>query len=269
MSVTRNPAQAGRFYPSDPEKLKKDVEQYIVKDAKKEAALGIVAPHAGFMYSGKAAGAVYSRVKLPDVFIILGPNHSGMGTDTAIMTEGYWSMPNGNVRINSKLARSILSNAKNLIKDDENAHAYEHSLETQLPFIQYFRKKFSIVPICMRDYSAKTCRAIGKAIADSLDSSVKALIIASSDMSHYESVETAKEKDNLAIDKIVELDPEGLLDTVSVNNISMCGSGPAAVMLFAAKSLGAKKAELVFYNTSGDSSGDYSSVVGYAGILVK
>lgn len=269
MSVTRNPAQAGRFYPSAPEELRKDVEQYIIKDAKKEPSLGIVAPHAGFMYSGKAAGAVYSRVKLPDAFIILGPNHSGMGADTAIMTSGEWSMPNGSVKINSKLAEAILSNAKNVIKDDENAHAYEHSLEVQIPFIQYFRKTFTIVPICMKDYSLKTCRTIGKAIAESLDSSVNALIVASSDMSHYEPHETAKEKDKLAIDEIIKLNPEGLLDTVSVNNISMCGSGPAAVMLFAVKTLGAKEAELVLYNTSGDASGDHSSVVGYAGILVK
>ncbi len=269
MSIVRNPAQAGSFYPAGPEALKKDVESYIIKESTKEKAIGIVAPHAGFMYSGKAAGAVYSRIKMPDTFIIIGPNHTGMGAETSIITGGEWAMPNGNIKINGKLAGLILAGAKNIMEEDEEAQAYEHSLEVQLPFMQYFKKKFTIVPICMKDSSIKTCRALGKAIAGSIESNDNVLIVASSDMSHYEPQETAKKKDRLAIDEIVKLSPEGLLNAVSVNNISMCGSGPVAVMLFAAKTLGAKKAELVIYNTSGDASGDYSSVVGYAGIVVN
>ena len=269
MASHRKPAQAGRFYPADPKELSQEVKNHIDKNAVKEIALGIVAPHAGYIYSGKAAGALYSRIKFPDTIIILGPNHTGLGADTAIITEGEWIMPGGNVFINKELAESILENSKSIIKKDNFSHSKEHSLEVQLPFIQHFTRDFSIVPICMKDYRVDTCRKIGEAIAKSLKHAAKALIVASSDMSHYVSATIAEQKDRLAIDKILALDPEGLLQVVAENHISMCGSGPVAAMLFAVKELGAKKAELVLYNTSGDASGDYSEVVGYASIIVK
>jgi len=267
--MIRKPAQAGRFYMKDPEALREQVEKYIRMDIEKEDVLGIVAPHAGYFYSGKVAGAVYSKVNLPDTIIIIGPNHTGIGAEIAIMAKGEWEMPNGRVKIDSSLAEKLLSQAGAIAEEDEEAHLHEHSLEVQIPFIQYFKTEFTMVPICMRDNRVSTCRELGKAIARAIKSEIPCLIVASSDMTHYESQKDAERKDKLAIDKILKLDSEGLLKTVMERDISMCGAGPAATMIFACKELGAKKSELVLYNTSAEASGDYSAVVGYAGIIVK
>ena len=267
--MIRKPAQAGRFYMKDPEALREQVEKYIRMDIEKEDVLGIVAPHAGYFYSGKVAGAVYSKVNLPDTIIIIGPNHTGIGAEIAIMAKGEWEMPNGRVKIDSSLAEKLLSQAGGIAEEDEEAHLHEHSLEVQIPFIQYFKTEFTMVPICMRDNRVSTCRELGKAIARAIKSEIPCLIVASSDMTHYESQKDAERKDKLAIDKILKLDSEGLLKTVMERDISMCGAGPAATMIFACKELGAKKSELVLYNTSAEASGDYSAVVGYAGIIVK
>jgi hypothetical protein len=267
--MVRKPAQAGRFYMKDPEALREQVEKYLRMDVEKEDVLGIVAPHAGYFYSGKVAGAVYSRVNLPDTIIIIGPNHTGIGAEIAIMADGEWEMPNGKVKIDSSLAEELLSQAGDIAQEDEEAHLHEHSLEVQIPFIQYFKTDFTMVPICMRDYRVSTCRELGKAIAKVIESKSPCLIVASSDMTHYEPHKDAERKDKLAIDKILKIDPEGLLKTVMEKDISMCGSGPTATMIFACKELGAKKSELVLYNTSAEASGDYSGVVGYAGIIVR
>jgi len=267
--MVRKPAQAGRFYMKDPEALREQVGKYIRRDVEKEDVLGIVAPHAGYFYSGKVAGAVYSSINLPDTIIIIGPNHTGIGAEIAIMAEGAWEMPNGRVEIDSSLAKELLSKAGDLAREDEEAHLHEHSLEVQLPFIQYFKTDFAIIPICMRDYRVSTCKKLGRAIAKVVESKAPCLIVASSDMTHYESQKDAERKDKLAIDKILKLDPEGLLKTVIEKDISMCGPGPTATMIFACKELGAKTSELVLYNTSAEASGDYSAVVGYAGVIVK
>jgi len=267
--MVRKPAQAGRFYMKDPEALREQVEKYLRMNVEKEDVLGIVAPHAGYFYSGKVAGAVYSRVNLPDTIIIIGPNHTGIGAEIAIMADGEWEMPNGKVKIDSSLAEELLSEAGDIAQEDEEAHLHEHSLEVQIPFIQYFKTDFTMVPICMRDYRVSTCRELGKAIAKVIKSKSPRLIVASSDMTHYEPHKDAERKDKLAIDKILKLDPEGLLKTIMEKDISMCGPGPTATMIFACKELGAKKGELVLYNTSAEASGDYSAVVGYAGIIVK
>jgi len=267
--MVRKPAQAGRFYMKDPEALREQVGKYIRKDVEKEDVLGIVAPHAGYFYSGKVAGAVYSKVNLPDTIIIIGPNHTGIGEEIAIMAEGDWEMPNGKVKINSILAEELLSEAADLVQRDEEAHLHEHSLEVQIPFIQYFKTDFTMVPICMRDHSVSTCRELGRALAKVIKSKAPCLIVASSDMTHYEPHRDAERKDKLAIDRVLRLDPEGLLKIVMEKDISMCGPGPAATMIFACKELGAKKGELVLYNTSAEASGDYSAVVGYAGLIVK
>lgn len=267
--MVRKPTQAGRFYMKDPEALREQVERYLRSDIEREDVLGIVVPHAGYFYSGKVAGAVYSKINLPDTIIIIGPNHTGIGAEISIMAEGEWEMPNGRVEIDSSLAKELLSEAGDLAQEDEQAHLPEHSLEVQLPFIQYFKTDFTIVPICMRDHRVTTCRELGKAIAKVIKSKTPCLIVASSDMTHYESQKDAERKDKLAIDKILKLDPENLLQTVMENDISMCGPGPTATMIFACKELGAKKSELVLYNTSAEASGDYSAVVGYAGIVVK
>jgi len=253
----------------EPEALREQVGKYVQSDVRKENVLGIVVPHAGYFYSGKVAGAVYSRINLPDTIIIIGPNHTGIGAEISIMAEGDWEMPNGRVEIDSSLAKELLSQAGDLAQEDEQAHLPEHSLEVQLPFIQYFKTDFRIVPICMRDHRASTCKKLGKAIAKAIKSKLPCLIVASSDMTHYESQKDAQRKDKLAIDKILKLAPENLLQTVMENDISMCGPGPTATMIFACKELGAKKSELVLYNTSAEASGDYSAVVGYAGIVVK
>jgi hypothetical protein len=267
--MVRKPAQAGRFYMKEPEALREQVEKYLRRDIKKEDVLGIMAPHAGYFYSGKVAGAVYSKINLPDTIIIIGPNHTGIGAEIAIMSEGEWEMPNGRVEIDSSLAKELLSEAGDLAREDKEAHLPEHSLEVQLPFIQYFKTDFTIVPICMRDQRVSTCRELGKALANVIKSKTPCLIVASSDMTHYESQKDAERKDKLAIDKILKLDAEGLLKTVIDEDVSMCGPGPTATMIFACKELGAKRSELVLYNTSAEASGDYSAVVGYAGIIVK
>jgi len=267
--MVRKPAQAGRFYMRDPEALREQVEKYVRRNIKKEDVLGIMAPHAGYFYSGKVAGAVYSKINLPDTIIIIGPNHTGIGAEIAIMAEGEWEMPNGKVKINSALAKELLSESGGLLQENEEAHLHEHSLEVQLPFIQYFKTDFTMVPICMRDHRVSTCRELGKAIARVIKSKAPCLIVASSDMTHYESQNDAERKDKLAIDKVLKLDPEGLLKTVIEKDISMCGPGPTATMIFTCKELGAKRSELVLYNTSAEASGDSSAVVGYAGIIVK
>ena len=272
----RHPAVAGYFYKGTADSLKQQVQEFIVPDAEKVKALGILSPHAGLMYSGPVAGAVYSRIELPDTFVLIGPNHTGLGAAVSIMCEGEWETPLGNVGIDGTLARSILSKTA-LIREDSLAHLREHSLEVQLPFIQYFKSDFKIVPIQMLDTRLETCLALGRAVGEAIEerrgqraeSKEDVLIVASSDMTHYESARAAKEKDEQAIGHILSLDPEGLYRTIKNYGITMCGFGPTVAMLTACKMLGASKAELIRYQNSGDVSGDYAQVVGYAGIAVS
>jgi len=276
--MDRHPAVAGYFYQSSPKALKEQVSQFSVPVTERKKAIGIIAPHAGFIYSGSVAGAVYSNIELPDTIVLIGPNHTGLGTPVSLMAKGRWETPLGTVEIDEHLAESILSRTPH-IQNDTLAHLREHSLEVQLPFMQYFKSDFKIVPIQMLDTRLETCRDLGNAVAESIASKAlgaagspghKAgvLIVASSDMTHYEQAATAKGKDFKAIQQIVNLDPEGLYRTVKDYGITMCGYGPAVAMLFAAKQLGAKKAELIKYANSGDVSGDYEKVVGYAGIVI-
>ncbi len=264
--MVRQPAQAGRFYPSNTKALKEEIEKYVKRNQVKRAK-GVVSPHAGYIYSGKVAGAVYSRIEVPEKVVILGPNHTGIGYSTAITSEGSWQMPFGGVSIDKELAEKIKENSK-VIKEDSSAHLYEHSIEVQLPFLQYIKSNFTFVPIVMRDYSKDTCLDIGNALAKAIGND-KVLIVASSDMTHYETQSIAEKNDKVAIREILNLDGNTLLNVVEQKDISMCGSGPVASMIFASKSLGANKAELVLYNTSGDITGDYEAVVGYAGIIVE
>ena len=266
--MLRTPAVAGYFYQESPDKLKDQVRKYIRTDLEKTRALGILSPHAGFIYSGAVAGSVYSRVILPDTFIIIGPNHTGMGAPISVFPDGKWKMPNGDVEVDTRLAMAIVEKSKNISPDYE-AHRGEHCLEVQLPFIQYFSTNFKIVPIVMMSTSLEICQELGRAISQAVKEAGKdVLIIASSDMTHYESADTAKEKDNKAIEKVLALDPAGLHATVKGYGITMCGFAPAVTMLYAAKELGASKAALVKYMNSGDVSGDYDQVVGYAGIII-
>lgn len=267
--MRRMPAVAGQFYYDSPEMLSAQVERYIEKGLKREKVTGILSPHAGLMYSGAVAGAVYSRIEFPDTFIIIGPNHTGLGKPISIMSSGEWEMPNGVVQIDGSLAEKILK-ASDEVEDNSYAHLREHSLEVQLPFMQFFSKEFKIVPIVMMVSDLESCLNVGQAIADAIkETNYPVVIVASSDMTHYEPDEEARKKDKKALDKIIALDPEGLHKTVMRERISMCGYAPTVTMLKASIILGAKSAVLVRYMTSGDVSGDYFHVVGYAGVLIK
>ncbi|MFQ5716369.1 MAG: AmmeMemoRadiSam system protein B [Nitrospinales bacterium] len=267
--MNRNPAVAGKFYPADPQALTLEIQSHIQKTEKKIRVIGVVSPHAGFMYSGDVAGAVYSLIDIPETLIILGPNHTGAGPPVSLMARGVWSMPFGEVEIDSELAAAVLQ-ASPTVQEDENAHQREHSLETQLPFIQYFRRDIKIVPICLQRLSLEECGQVSRAIVSAaLQLKRPALIVASSDMSHYESHETASRKDRQAIDQILKRDARGLYETVRQQEISMCGVNPVTVMLMACNNLGARKSELVKYMTSGEVSGDMDQVVGYAGMVVQ
>ncbi len=268
-TTTRQPAVAGQFYPSRAEDLAKDVASYVATAGEKVRALGAVIPHAGYMYSGHVAGAVYARLDLPKRFIILCPNHTGKGEPLAIMSRGTWATPLGESAIDQELA-DALKKTFPLIKEDETAHQSEHALEVQLPFLQVLRPDFQFVPITVGTRQFEVLSALGVSIARVLkDVVADAMILASSDMNHYEGDEATRVKDRRAIDQVLALEPRGLYDTVHEHKISMCGYGPAVAMLTASKLLGAKSAELIKYATSGDVSGDRDWVVGYAGMLVR
>lgn len=267
--MKRHPAVAGQFYPATSQGLSQEVQQYCETPEQKVKAIGMVAPHAGLMYSGKVAGALYSQIKFPDTFILLGPNHTGMGKPASIMTSGEWVIPLGSLKIDSAVAIEIRDNT-DLVMEDSTAHMMEHSLEVQLPFIYYFSDHAKIVPITLMTGSLDFCKTIGEILADIIKrTEYPVSIVASSDMSHYEADSSARVKDKKAIDNILSLNPEGLYETVIKENISMCGFIPATVMLYAAQKLGAEESVLVKYMTSGDISGDYDHVVGYAGILIR
>ena len=267
--MIRNPAVAGQFYPGWPEELREMIKHMTDKDNPRIDALGVVSPHAGYVYSGPVAGAVFSRIKFKDTFVLLGPNHRGAGKPFSIMTQGSWKTPLGEVQINADLAEAILKASTNL-EEDALAHRYEHSLEVQVPFLQYFKPDVTIVPIVLSHADPSVYKEIGKAIARALkQTGAEAIILASSDMTHYEPHEKAKVKDMHAIDAILDLDADELVKRIASYDISMCGYAPAVSLITAVKELGARKAELVKYQTSGDTSGDYSSVVGYAGIIIS
>ncbi|MCI0468720.1 MAG: AmmeMemoRadiSam system protein B [Nitrospirae bacterium] len=267
--MKREAAAAGQFYNGTASMLKREVEGYIIADAPKEKAIGIISPHAGFMYSGHVAGAVYSSIQTPKTFLLIGPNHTGLGASVSIMISGEWEIPIGVISVDEKLGRDIKEHVPCAIEDIQ-AHMFEHSLEVQLPFIRYFSDAARIVPMTVMRASIKECEEIGKGIAESIRNvDYEVVIAASSDMSHYVPDKTARELDNLAIREIINMSPEGLYKTVKEKHISMCGYLPAVIMLYAAKALGAKEARLVKYATSGDVSGDYRHVVGYAGVIVK
>ena len=267
--MTRQPVVAGQFYPAQAAKLKEMIRGMVSETAAREDVIGLVSPHAGYIYSGPVAGAAISRVRFKDTFIILGPNHTGMGKPLSIMTEGTWETPLGPVEIDSELAGRILSGSQHL-QEDARAHQFEHSIEVQIPFLQYFKKDVRIVPITLAYADAATYKELGKEIAQAVkDLKKEVVIIASSDMTHYEPQESAQRKDRKAIEAILELNEDELLRRVNELDISMCGYAPTVALISAARKLGATSAELVRYQTSGDTTGDYSAVVGYAGILIK
>lgn len=267
--MIRRPVVAGQFYPASASELKAMIEVMVKEDVGKEEVIGLVSPHAGYIYSGAVTGAVISRIRFKDTFIIMGPNHTGAGKPLSIMTEGVWQTPLGEVEIDSELGKKILATSKHL-EEDNAAHIYEHSIEVQLPFLQYFKPDFKLVPIVFGYASSTVYKEIGKEIAEAVkELGKKVVIIASSDMTHYEPQESAQKKDRQAIEAILNLDEDELLKRVAEFNITMCGYAPAVSLIVAARELGATGAELVKYQTSGEVTGDFSSVVGYAGIIIK
>ncbi|MBI5682297.1 MAG: AmmeMemoRadiSam system protein B [Deltaproteobacteria bacterium] len=269
MGTIRKPAVAYQFYPGEPDQIKKMIREMVDEKVKKEDAIAIIAPHAGYVYSGRVAGSVYSHVRIPDNIILLGPNHTGLGDTVSVFAGGEWEMPFGGMTVNSELAHLLIEKSHHFI-DDSLAHMREHSLEVQLPFIHHFNPKASIVPVTIMHLGLNDCIEIGKAIAGVIrEYEGDTLVVVSSDMNHYESHEITKKKDKKAIDRILALDYEGLLKTVSRDDISMCGAIPAAIAIITAKELGAAGARLIDYATSGQTSGDYNHVVGYAGIVIQ
>jgi len=269
--VIRQPAVAGQFYPSDPQRLKSLIASLLdKKETKREQAIACVLPHAGYVYSAKVAATALSSIILPDTCIILGPNHTGFGTAASIMTSGKWQMPFGTIDIDDKMAHAILGHSSYL-QEDEVAHAYEHSIEVQLPLIHQIKNAtFRFVPIILASDEKLMYKDIAHSIAMAIRGVREAvLIIASSDMTHYEPQRLAMEKDQKAIEAILALDAGELEERIQRLQISMCGYIPAIVAIMAAKELGARSARLAAYQTSGDVSGDYSSVVGYAGVVIS
>ena len=268
-SSVRHPAVAGQFYPREQSRLMAEVQSYLHVEGEPVSAFGCVAPHAGYVYSGRVAGAVYAHVAIPQRCIVLCPNHTGYGTPLAMMAAGVWETPLGDVPIDSALAGSLLK-AFPLLREDSDAHRGEHAIEVQLPFLVSRRADLRFVPIAIGTRGYEALNGLGKAIARVLsETGDPVLVVASSDMNHYESDAVTRVKDRKAIEKILALDPAGLNEVVTQDHVSMCGYGPTIAMLTAAKEMGATSAELVKYATSGDVSGDRRTVVGYAGIVVR
>ena len=272
-SAVRTPAVAGRFYPGRADELLRDVRQYTSRvevraGIDRIAAIGCVSPHAGYIYSGGVAGAVFSRLEIPEHCVILCPNHTGEGGPLAIMASTTWRTPLGEVEADADLGGRLLRRFPAL-REDSAAHRGEHAIEVQLPFLQVRQPQLKIVPIVIGTRDFEVLHGLGEALAEVIAAREgKVLIIASSDMNHYESDAVTRAKDRKAIARVLALDPRGLWEVVMHEDVSMCGFGPAIVMLTAAKVLGATSATLVKYATSGEISGDYELVVGYAGIVV-
>ncbi len=281
MSV-RKPVVAGYFYEGRKESLIKQIEWafthklgpgYIprVSEERNKESIGFVVPHAGYIYSGPIAAHSYARLASegkPDVFVLLGPNHTGAGEAVSVWSEGAWETPLGYANIDVDLAKEIISNSR-YARPDKLAHYEEHSIEVQIPFLQYLFKDVSIVPISImyqvpeisEDLATSIFKASSKLGRDTV-------VIASTDLTHYEPHERAVEKDKVVLDKIKSLDPVGLFDVVLRKNISMCGVAPVMTLLYYAKLSGSSGAEVLKYGTSGDVSGDKTLVVGYSAVRI-
>ncbi len=263
--MLRSPTAIG-FYQGNPDDLEKSIKQSIPDISKHENALGAVVPHAGYIYSGRTAGCVYVALPHADTYVILGPNHTGMGSQVAVSTD-VWATPLGDVYVDQDFVNMLPGN---VIDCDEMAHLGEHSIEVQLPFLQYTQKDFKIVPICISNQYEETALRIGEEIVEAAQKSRKrVIIIASSDFTHYQPANIAHEKDMSVINAILDFDIHKMYSILYELNATVCGYGAIAAMLYAAKKLGASTSELLDYSTSGDATGDNSSVVGYAGIIVE
>jgi AmmeMemoRadiSam system protein B len=279
MPKVRRPTQAGAFYEATHESLQRQISSCFtsklgpgklpeVNMAGPRNVIGLVCPHAGYMYSGPVAAHAYGRLAedgKPDIVIIFGPNHTGCGSGVAIMNEGVWRTPLADAEVDTETAERIVKESK-IVDVDDTAHSHEHSIEVQIPFLQYlYGSAFRFVPICFLMQDISTARDIGQATAKAINRK-NAVIIASSDMTHYEPQERAEEKDREVLRAVETMDEACFSQTVESRRVTACGTGPIMALMTAAKALGAKEAKLLCYKTSGDVIGDYSSVVGYAAV---
>jgi AmmeMemoRadiSam system protein B len=261
--MVRKPVVAGSFYPGSKSSLEMELSRLIPLVGEKKKVTGLISPHAGYVYSGGCAGSIQG----PGKVIILGVNHRGMGHSVAVDGSEHWHTPLGDVAIEMELAEKLVKGS-DIFRIDFSAGAMEHSLEVQVPFIQYINPRAGILPITISCMDLEQLLAAGQEIGRMVQGRDDVLLVASTDMSHYISAESAKFKDQKAIDKILAMDPEGLFETVMLENISMCGMAPTVMMLSAAIQLGAKASEVIQYTNSGEASGDYSEVVGYLSMAV-
>ncbi|MGB9667539.1 MAG: AmmeMemoRadiSam system protein B [Thermosulfidibacteraceae bacterium] len=268
-SYIRKPHVAGYFYPKDPIRLTEMIEKLLPSKAPiPKKAIAVISPHAGYVYSGYVAAETIANVLIPRDLIILGPNHTGLGAPLSIMAEGVWITPFGEIPINEELAQKILEKSRYL-ENDSLAHIGEHSIEVQLPIIQYFRRDVTLVPIVVGTKNLEKLNDLANAITNAVKEYGRdVLLISSTDFTHYEPNKVAYEKDSYVIEAILKLDPVEMLERVIKKEVSMCGVMPTFVVLSSAIQLGATKAELVRYMTSGDITGDTSQVVGYSGIII-
>lgn len=263
----RAPAVSGQFYPGSKNDLLREISKCFADiPLNQRPVLGAVVPHAGYMYSGNTAAYVYSTLPKADTYVILGPNHTGIGTPVSVSSE-TWSTPLGEVKSDIDFIKAL---PKKIIDMDESAHKYEHSIEVQLPFLQHRFRDFKIVPICMGMQDEETALDVGMEISEAVRKvNKKVVIIASSDFSHYKPDKKAREDDEYFINSVLALDIQTFYRRLYERAASVCGFGPISAMIAATKNLGAMKATLLKYSTSGDTTGDFSAVVGYAGIIVE
>ncbi|MBU0945591.1 MAG: AmmeMemoRadiSam system protein B [Proteobacteria bacterium] len=268
-NTIRPPAVAGRFYPGTADSLRIAIQELAAGfHGKRKKVLAAVSPHAGYMYSGAVAAETLGSIVIPETVVLLGPNHTGQGTPVSLST-ATWDMPMGKVPVDQDFANALLTETS-YIEKDELAHCYEHSLEVQIPFLQMAQPRLSIVPIAISHISYSVLDEIGLALAEVIKRAGKeVLIVASSDMTHYESREAVYKKDHYVLKKLADMDPDMLYRAVTGHHISMCGIMPVTVALIAALELGATKTELIRYTDSGEITGDTDQVVGYAGVVIS
>ena len=264
--MIRRPAVAGTFYPDDEQALTKELARCTDKNAPKQPCIGAVVPHAGYMFSGAIAGELFSQIDIPPTVVILAPNHRGPLVPFALSPADSWRTPLGDVDIDKELAEAIAGGCP-LVQYNAAPHANEHSAEVQVPFLQYFRPDVKIVPMVIGEHNYEPLVELGSCLAESVRGK-NVLILASSDMTHFKDAQTAKQLDDMALEQILALDALALHQTVVSNRISMCGFAPAVAMITAAVHLGAQNAPLIRYGNSGDVTGDFSSVVGYASVRI-
>lgn len=267
--MRREAIVAGQFYPNEADELRRSVTDLLTCDQPPRSVIGLMAPHAGYLFSGAIAGRTLGQVKFPSTIVLLGPNHTGFGAPLAVFPPGVWTTPLGNTRIDSLLTKKITDKCSFATIDDL-AHRHEHSLEVLIPFIQVQSPQTTIVPICVGPLSLQELLDFGMCLGEILAPLLSdVLLIASSDMTHFESADKARQQDMKALEKVLALDPEGLYKTVRGEGISMCGVLPMIAMLAAARELKATRASLVQYGNSGEATGNRAEVVAYAGVIIE